>query len=66
MVKLAQACLYHLAYEISIDGIFGDVFEKKIKEFQEADGLEPTGVIDKSTWMKLLEIPYRGSGGSVR
>ena len=60
-VKLAQAALSCLGYSVSIDGIFGNEFENKIKEFQEGDGLEATGVVDKNTWLKLLEIPYRSS-----
>lgn len=64
LVKLAQAALYHLGYELSIDGIFGDTFEKKIKQFQEKNGLEVDGIIGKDTWQKLLEIPYRGTGAT--
>ena len=64
LVKLAQAALYHLGYELSIDGIFGDTFEKKIRQFQEKNGLETDGVIGKDTWQKLLEIPYRGTGAT--
>ena len=58
-VKLAQSALSCLGYNISIDGIFGNEFENKIKEFQKADGLEATGVIGEKTWDKLLEIPFK-------
>ena len=59
-VKLAQACLSCLGYSVSIDGIFGNELEKKIREFQKADGLDADGVIGEKTWAKLLEIPFRG------
>ncbi|MBQ4254272.1 MAG: peptidoglycan-binding protein [Erysipelotrichaceae bacterium] len=59
-VKLAQACLSCLGYSVSIDGIFGNELEKKIREFQKADGLDADGVVGEKTWAKLLEIPFRG------
>ena len=58
-VKLAQACLSRLGYSVSIDGIFGNELEKKIREFQKANGLEANGVVNEKTWMKLLDIPFR-------
>lgn len=65
-VKLAQAALSCLGYSVSIDGIFGGEFEKKIRQFQEADGLPANGVIDNKTWAKLLEIPFRSQGNGGR
>lgn len=58
LVKLAQACLSCLGYSVSIDGIFGNELEKKIREFQKINGLESDGVIGEASWMKLLAIPF--------
>jgi len=62
-VKLAQAALSCLGYSVSIDGIFGNEFENKIKAFQKGDGLEADGEIGEETWKKLLEIPFRKNVG---
>ena len=37
------------------DGIFGNGTEKKVKEFQEKNGLKPDGVVGSTTWGKLFE-----------
>lgn len=58
MVKLAQSCLSCLGFSVSIDGIFGNEFEKKIREFQENKHLETDGIVGNETWKCLLDIPY--------
>lgn len=58
MVKLAQSCLSCLGFSISIDGIFGNEFEKKIRQFQTDKSLESDGIVGEETWKRLLNIPY--------
>jgi peptidoglycan hydrolase-like protein with peptidoglycan-binding domain len=58
MVKLAQSCLSCLGFSVSIDGIFGNEFEKKIREFQGNKHLETDGIVGNETWKYLLDIPY--------
>lgn len=57
-VKLAQSCLSCLGFSVSIDGIFGNEFEKKIRQFQTDKSLEVDGVVGEETWKQLLNIPY--------
>lgn len=58
MVKLAQSCLSCLGFSVSIDGIFGNEFEKKIRQFQTDKFLESDGIVGEETWKQLLNIPY--------
>jgi len=58
MVKLAQSCLSCLGFSVSIDGIFGNEFEKKIRQFQTDKSLESDGIVGEETWKQLLNIPY--------
>lgn len=37
------------------DGIFGPETEKAIVAFQEQNGLEPDGIVDRETWEHLME-----------
>lgn len=38
------------------DGIFGAATEEAVKEFQRIFGLNPTGVVNESTWYKITYI----------
>jgi len=44
---------YDLPY-VSIDGIYGDITESAVSDFQNSVGLEPTGVVDFDTWTALV------------
>ena len=66
LVKLAQSALACLGYSVSTDGIFGNEFEKKIKEFQAGNALRTDGVVGKETWKKLLDIPFRTKNNNSR
>lgn len=51
-VKLMQEALSEMGYDIGasgVDGIFGRGTENALKEFQKANGLEPTGILDPDT-----------------
>jgi peptidoglycan hydrolase-like protein with peptidoglycan-binding domain len=37
----------------SIDGVFGLVTEEAVKNFQEANNLAPTGIVDLETYERL-------------
>ena len=41
---------------VSEDGIFGGDTERAVLEFQKAVRLNPTGVIDVSTWERIVEL----------
>lgn len=41
-----------------VDGVFGPITESAVITFQEYFGLEPTGIVDETTWLKLVEV-YR-------
>ncbi|HYC27653.1 MAG TPA: peptidoglycan-binding protein, partial [Chitinophagaceae bacterium] len=36
------------------DGIFGNNTEGAVRSFQQANGLQPSGIVDAATWNKLL------------
>ena len=56
-VKLLECLLRCHGYNIVIDGIFEDALEKKVKKFQEENGLASDGVVGPKTWRKLMELP---------
>ena len=51
--KYLQMCLL---YTGKIDGIFGPLTEKAVKEWQKAQGLNPDGIIGAKTWAKLNSL----------
>ena len=34
-------------------GFFGDITEQQVKQFQQAHGLTPDGVVGAATWQRL-------------
>lgn len=55
VVRYLQEKLYSKLYPITIDGIFGPNTEKVVKEFQNANGLTPDGIVGPKTWQKILD-----------
>ena len=61
-VKLIQTYLntisrrYNTIPPVTADGIFGGDTERAVLEFQRAVRLNPTGVIDVSTWERIVEL----------
>lgn len=54
-VAIVQNNLKILGYDPqAIDCIYGENTEAAVKEFQEANGLEPDGIIGDSTWSSLI------------
>ena len=49
---------------VGTDGIYGADTRKAVRIFQEQNGLEPTGTVEKSTWDKIFER-YKESVYSV-
>jgi peptidoglycan hydrolase-like protein with peptidoglycan-binding domain len=53
-----------------VDGIFGPLTESATTEFQQSQGLPPTGVVDEATWKALpdgspMPTLQQGSKGDV-
>jgi peptidoglycan hydrolase-like protein with peptidoglycan-binding domain len=46
------------------DGIFGPKTESKVKGFQMLNLLQPTGVVDFMTWLKLHSVTPKDTGSS--
>ena len=46
--------VYDTFGEIEINGIFDSITENAIKELQIASGLEPTGMVDRTTYSRIL------------
>lgn len=56
-IKLMQEALEYLDFDVGkfgIDGSFGPDTERALKAFQEANGIEPTGILSEET-LALLE-----------
>lgn len=41
-------------YELDVDGIFGNITDNKVKEYQKANGLVIDGKVGKMTFEKLF------------
>lgn len=54
-VKRVQEWLYFHKFATTIDGDFGPATEKCVRDFQAARALPVTGVVDRATYMKLVE-----------
>ena len=55
MVFLVQKKLAELGYELKQDGIFEQETHDIVAEFQEKQGLLPTGVVDALTFQKIYQ-----------
>jgi len=54
IIQLMLKTLTEYEYgDVVADGVFGDITENAIMDFQSRNGLEPTGVVDKITWNAL-------------
>ncbi|MCW6037572.1 peptidoglycan-binding protein [Spirulina subsalsa FACHB-351] len=57
IVRELQQHLKELGYyEEEPDGVYGASTEAAVRAFQEAEGLEPTGVFDAQAWIRMQEI----------
>jgi peptidoglycan hydrolase-like protein with peptidoglycan-binding domain len=52
-VRSWQNYLILQGYDIKSDGIFGDITEKTVKEWQKEVGLKPTGIITPVEWNRI-------------
>ena len=41
--------------EVIVDGIFDDITEKAVMDFQKREGLAPTGIVDIVTFEKIVD-----------
>lgn len=39
-----------------VDGVFGPITESAVVTFQKKYGLEPNGIVDETTWNRLVEV----------
>lgn len=53
---LAQSLLNCRGYQVVVNGIFSEPFEKKVKEFQLKNGLVADGIIGPKTWKVLMTM----------
>ena len=56
-IQLNLQTLYKEGYDlpyVSVDGIYGDITESAVSDFQNIVGLDPTGVVDFDTWTALV------------
>ena len=55
-VRKVQTLVRKVGGGCDVNGKFDQAFEVKVKKFQKAHGLNPTGVVDEQTWAKLREL----------
>ena len=48
---------------VTIDGIFNSATKNAVKEFQELNGLTPSGIVDDMTWNKLQYLSNKNPNG---
>jgi len=53
------SAIIDLLEPIEIDGIFGEDTARAVRSFQSAEGLAPTGDVDKRTWDALVDVYNR-------
>ncbi len=51
-----QALLLDHGHDIPVDGIFNNITEQALKDFQQNEGLYPSGQVDESSLRKLLKM----------
>lgn len=67
-IRAIQNALRRLGYNISVDGIFGDQTRGAVLDFQRANNLTPTGVVDNITANAIfarvqgVDIPFSSDG----
>lgn len=54
-VSWLQNALYHLGYDIDVDGSFGPATEKTLKAFQKKEGIDVDGYAGVQTHLALLK-----------
>ena len=54
MVHRLQGLVSALGNPVTLDGVFGPNTEAAVKDQQRAFKLPVTGVVDDSTWLKLI------------
>jgi peptidoglycan hydrolase-like protein with peptidoglycan-binding domain len=52
-VRVLQQLLNFKGYTLEVDGHFGSLTERTVKEFQFAHDLTVDGIVDSKTWQKL-------------
>lgn len=56
IVTQCQDLLSKDGYDLEVDGIFGPITEKRVKEFQKKHKLVVDGIVGPKTWTELLKI----------
>jgi SpoIID/LytB domain protein len=54
VVSIQKALANVLKLKIRADGVYGSGTAKTVSRFQKSVGLKPSGVVDRTTWMALL------------
>jgi hypothetical protein len=52
-VKKLERKLRKLGYKVKVDGEFGSLTNKSVKDFQKNKGLKPDGIVGLKTWVAL-------------
>lgn len=56
LVDQLQIFLSRYGSKVKVSGIFNSGTRNAVIAFQKKQGLDPTGIVEKQTWSKLLEL----------
>jgi peptidoglycan hydrolase-like protein with peptidoglycan-binding domain len=52
-VEQIQTALKAAGYDIGVDGVFGQVTDRAVRDYQGKNGLAVDGIVGPNTWAKL-------------
>jgi len=64
-VRTLQHLLRSRGYTVAVDGIFGPLTDRAVRDFQQAKGLAVDGIVGPQTWGALISVVRQGSSGDA-
>jgi murein L,D-transpeptidase YcbB/YkuD len=64
-VRTLQFLLRARRHPVTVDGIFGPLTDKAVRDFQREKGLAVDGIVGPNTWSRLVVEVKRGSEGDA-
>lgn len=64
-VRALQEFLNANGQNLRVDGVFGDMTERAVRAYQQANGLDVDGVVGPQTWGHIAGVAATAGGGEV-